>query len=162
MQQITQFILPLAQMGLMTQDAVKVIMNKFLDTYNFGATQDFMDALETGQQSAPLNEEQITSMKVAVVEALKEAGVLGQDKEEEDIMKTKVGMVEAMRETGMLENQRKQEPEKPPVSVTYKDLPPEGQAQAAAMSGIQIDPLQIRREQAMNAVSQRLRQEYKK
>jgi hypothetical protein len=57
-----------------------------------------MEAMDQGTQSNPLNEEQLTQMKIAVVEAMRDAGVAGQDTSDQDIQKTKIGVVEAMRD----------------------------------------------------------------
>jgi len=59
-----------------------------------------MDAMETGTQSNPLNEQQLTQMKIAIVEAMKDAGVVGNDTTDTDIQKTKIGVVEALRDMG--------------------------------------------------------------
>jgi hypothetical protein len=98
MLQITQFLRGLAQEGYLTQDAVKELIQQFLETFNYGSTQEFMDAMESGTQSNKLNEEQLMQMKIAVVEAMKDAGVAGQDTSEQDIQKTKIGVVEAMKD----------------------------------------------------------------
>lgn len=109
-QQITQFILPLAQQGLLTADAVKVMVQKLLEAYEFGATQDFIEAMDSGTQTAPLNEEQINQMKVAVVEALKDAGALGQDMDDKMVNSTKVGVVEALKDLSQAGGQSEVQP----------------------------------------------------
>jgi hypothetical protein len=99
MLQIVQFLQGMAKEGYLTQDAVKLVINKFLQTFQFGSTQEFTEAMESGTQSNPLNEDQLMQMKIAIVEAMKDAGVVG-DTTEDDIAKTKVGVVEAMRDMG--------------------------------------------------------------
>lgn len=96
MLQITQFLQGLAEQGYLTQDAVKELIQKFLETFNYGSTQEFMKAMESGTQSNKLNEDQLTQMKIAVVEAMRDAGVAGQDTSDQDIQKTKIGVVEAL------------------------------------------------------------------
>ncbi|MEK9207800.1 MAG: hypothetical protein AAB922_04910 [Patescibacteria group bacterium] len=146
MQQIIDYVAKLASEGLITQDAVKVVVTKFLEIFQFGATQEFMDAMDQGTQASPLNEEQITQMKVVILEVMKEAGMVGQEKDQKLVDSTKVGVMEAMKESGILEKlmANKSEPQQPTKqpseSISYKDLPPEGQAQMAAKVGIQITP----------------------
>lgn len=96
MLQISEFLRGLAQEGYLTQDAVKELIQKFLETFNYGSTQEFMQAMESGTQSNKLNEDQLTQMKIAVVEAMRDAGVAGQDTTDQDIQKTKIGVVEAL------------------------------------------------------------------
>jgi hypothetical protein len=98
MLQITQFLQGLAEQGYLTQDAVKELIQKFLETFNYGSTQEFMQAMESGTQSNKLNEDQLTQMKIAVVEAMRDAGVAGQDTSDQDIQKTKIGVVEALQD----------------------------------------------------------------
>lgn len=78
MQQIVTFMQGLAQQGLVTQDALMVVVNKLLETYQFGATQDFMDAMQSSTQTTPLTQDQINQMKVAIVQVLQDTGILPQ------------------------------------------------------------------------------------
>lgn len=146
MQQIVDFMIKLSQQGMLTQDSVKVVVRKLLETYQFGATQEFMDAMDTGMQSAPLTEDQLTAIKLAVASVMKDLGIGGQAGEQTQVESTKVGVVEALKDTGMLnqQNQVKQEqPKGPSESISFKDLPPEGQVQMAAKAGIQLTKEQI-------------------
>ncbi len=137
MQQIIDFTVKLSEMGILNPDSVKIIVQKFLDTFQFGSTAEFMEALEEG--APQLNEEQISAVKVAVLEVLKDAGLVGPEADQKLVDSTKVGTVEALKDTGVIENKK---PEKidPPVKVDFKSLPPEGKSQAAAMSGLSVAP----------------------
>lgn len=113
MQQISQFMVQLAQAGYLTQPAVMNVVNRFLEIFQFGSTSEFMEAMQVGTQSSPLNEEQLQQMKIAVVEAMKDAGVVGQGQQkndEEDILKAKIGTLEAMKESGMIDKQPQGDP----------------------------------------------------
>ena len=114
-QQIIQFMIQMAQMGLLTMDAVKVMLQRLLEAYQFGSTQEFMEALESGTSPIPLTEEQITQMKVAVIEALKEAGYIGEEMDNKMVNSTKVGVVEALKD---LAGQGNQPTEPLPVEST--------------------------------------------
>lgn len=110
MQQISQFMVQMAQAGYLTQPAVMQVVNKFLEIFQFGSTQEFMEAMETGTQSSPLTEEQLTQMKIAVIESLKDAGVVGQKNDEEDIMKAKIGTMEALQDSGLMQKEPQTDP----------------------------------------------------
>jgi hypothetical protein len=120
MQQISQFMIQLATQGYLTQDAVKQVVSRFLEIFQFGATSEFMDAMESGTQSNRLNEEQLMQMKIAIVEAMKDAGVVGGDKknDEEDIMKAKIGAMEAIKDAGLAEK----EPQTDPIEQAKAEL----------------------------------------
>lgn len=113
MQQISQFMVQLAQAGYLTQPAVMQVVNKFLEIFQFGSTGEFMEAMEQGTQSTPLTEDQLTQMKIAVVEGLKDSGLIGQGKEkddEEDILKAKIGAMEAIKDAGLAEKEPQVDP----------------------------------------------------
>lgn len=96
MQQIITFFVPLIQQGLIGTDALKVLIQKTLETYQFGATQELVEGIESGIQTSQMSEDQITQMKVAMAEVLKDAGVAGSGQEEQQINTTKVGVAEAL------------------------------------------------------------------
>jgi hypothetical protein len=98
LKEIVDFFIPLMERGLITQDAMMVLSRQLLDTYQFGATQEFMDALEQGPQTAPLNDEQIMQIKVGVLEALQDAGYVGPEEENRQIQTTKIGVAEAIND----------------------------------------------------------------
>lgn len=98
MQQIATFVQELAAQGLMSQEAVKEIVSKFMETFEFGNTQEFMNKMDQGTQASPLNEEQIMQMKVAILEVLKDAGVVGKEKEQQLVDASKVGTLETLQD----------------------------------------------------------------
>lgn len=140
MQQIIEYMLKLMEGGFVTKEAMDMVIKRFLETFGYGSTQEFMEAMDTGVTKDDMNEESITKMKIAIIEALKDSGAVGPDMEQRLVESTKVGVVEAMKDTGMLNKQNQSQQSKQKVSINYKDLPPEGQVQAAEQAGIMIDP----------------------
>jgi len=108
MLQIITFIQGLAQQGYMTPEAVGVIIKKFMNIFQFGATAEFMDAYEGG--TPPITEKQLTEIKVALMEVVKDMQGAGQPaqptqslgteapaqtSEEQDILKIKTAVMSA-------------------------------------------------------------------
>ena len=151
MQQIIEFMLKFSEVGAVNPEAIKVVMKKFLDTFGFGSTQEFMEAMEQGNVN-DMTEEQIMKMKVAIIEAMKDAGAIGPEHDQKLVDSTKVGVAEALRDTGMLDKQNAPQAKEPSKSISFKDLPAEGQAQLAAQAGIQLSPEQIKVDQAKKQV----------
>lgn len=118
MQQISQFMVQLATQGYLTQPAVKQVISKFLEIFQFGAVGEFMEAMDEGTQSTPLNDEQLAQMKIAVVEAMKDAGVIGPKDDEQDIMKAKIGALEAIKDSGLANK----EPQVDPIDEAKAEL----------------------------------------
>ena len=92
MQQIATFMRDLAREGYLTQEAVKVVLDKFLETYQFGATQEFTEAMNDGTQSSKLTEDQLAQMKIAIAEVLKDLGLVGPESDQKLVDSTKVGV----------------------------------------------------------------------
>ena len=126
-------------------------MKKFLDTFGFGSTQEFMEAMEQGNVN-DMTEEQIMKMKVAIIEAMKDAGAIGPEHDQKLVDSTKVGVAEALKDTGMLDKQNTPQAKEPSKSISFKDLPKSGKAQLAAQAGIQIDPAEIEAEETQKQV----------
>ena len=134
MKSIIEFMIPLMERGLLTQEAVKVVVQKFFDIYKFGSTQEFMDALDKGTSAAPLTEDQLTQMKIAMLQAMKDAGVVGAEADVKLVDSTKVGTLETLKDTGMLD--KKDEPKDEEVApINYKDVPEDVKRQMEERAG---------------------------
>jgi hypothetical protein len=137
MQQIITFMVQFAEAGKIPQEALNVIIKKFLETFGYGNTQEFMELLDSPETN--IQDEQIDQIKLAVAEAMQDLGMVGQEADEKMVETTKLGVAEAMKDLGMTDSQKKESNNK--VSISYKDLPPEGKVQAAEQAGIAIDPV---------------------
>lgn len=142
MQEIANFMAQMAGAGYLSQEAVQVVVTKFLDTFGYGSTQEFIDAMDNGTQGSPLSESQLLQMKTALLETLKEAGEVGPEAEQRLVDSTKLGVAEAMKDLGMTKPQEAQpvQPKGPSESISFKDLPNSGKVQMAAKAGIDISP----------------------
>lgn len=152
--EIIELLTPFVQQGLIPGEALTAVLQTTLETYQFGNTQEFAEAMEnTPEQGAPLSNQQIMQMKVAIAEVLKDANILGDGASEQRITENKIGVVEALKDTGMLE--RPKEPAKgPSESISFKDLPPEGKVQMAAKAGIQLSPQEIAEQESQQLMNQ--------
>jgi hypothetical protein len=100
MQQIVQFLTVMASQGHIPPEAVKMVIEKFLDVYQYGPTNEFMEVLDTGQE--PMTEEQLQQMKVAIAEVVKDLGIAGKEADDKQIMTSKIGTLEALTESGVI------------------------------------------------------------
>jgi len=144
-----------AQAGYLNPQAVKVVLQKFLETYTFGATGEFMEALDDFQAQGNLTDQEIASMKVAMAEVMQDfakAGVFPDQKTR--IQETKVGVAEVAKDLTPGGGANGAAPKGPSESISFKDLPPEGQVQMAAQAGISINPEQVQRQQQLEKASQ--------
>jgi hypothetical protein len=155
MQQITNYVMQMATNGVATTEVVKQMFKKLLETYQFGSTQELMDAFDTGMATLPVTNEQLDQMKLAVAESMKDMGMTGADFDKRLVDSTKLGVVEALKDTGSFDTpkQGQESADKGPSrSISFKDLPPSGQAQLAQQAGINISPeeMQVQKEEDQN------------
>jgi hypothetical protein len=103
--EIIELLTPFVQQGIVPPDALKLILEKTLDTYQYGNTSEFVDALDKGLpgQTAPLMEQQIDQIKIAVAEVMKDMGLGGPDAQQTQVDTTKIGVVEALKDTGLID-----------------------------------------------------------
>lgn len=105
MLQINEYILKLAEAGIIPREAANVGVKELLKTFAFGSTQEFMQAVENGFIDN-MDEEQIMRMKVAMAETLKDSGIpdaVGKVAEnvgdsDQRIQEDKIATVEAIKD----------------------------------------------------------------
>lgn len=98
MQQLANYFMQLAQAGMIDSNVLKVVIQKLLEIYQFGSTQEFMDVLDEGVMTGGVTEQDILKMKTAMAEVVKDAGLAGEPQEQQQVTSTKVGVVEALRD----------------------------------------------------------------
>lgn len=101
MQQILDSMTKFADLGYLPKEAVGMVLKKFMDIFGFGSTQEFMDALDS--EDMPVNEDNLMKMKIAVLEALKEAGSVGPENDQKLVDAAKLGTLESLKESGLID-----------------------------------------------------------
>lgn len=144
-------LIPYAQAGFISPEAFKKLLQNFLTTLQYGNVSEIMEAMDSAGQTEELTREKQLQIKTAVLEALKEAGEIGQQASEKRIMENKFGTLSALKESGVIDKLGAgKTQEKPPAeSISFKDLPMSGKIQMAAKVGIDLDPNEV--EQAEQA-----------
>ena len=100
--ELGDYMIQLSQIGLVDPEVVKVYLRKLLEVYGFGASNEIMEAMEQYTAAGQLTEEQVQTMKVAIIEVMKDmqkAGIL--PTMEQRIEEGKVATAEAIRDTGL-------------------------------------------------------------
>lgn len=104
--ELGDYMLQLAQMGILPPQVVTIFIQTMLETYQFGPTGDVMEAMKENEGQGNLTDQQVDAIKVAVMEVMKDLitqKVLPD--EEQRINENKVAMVEVMKDTGTVENE---------------------------------------------------------
>lgn len=97
------YMVSLSQINLLDPNVVKLFIKKLLEVYQFGPTEDIMEAMDQALSNGGVNEDQVTQMKIAVLQALQDAGEVGDEASKKRVMENKVGVLEALKDTGALE-----------------------------------------------------------
>jgi len=127
-----------AQMGYLPPESVKVVIQKFLEVYQFGSTGEFMEAINGTEGN--LADSQIQAIKVAVMEVMKDliTNKILPD-EEMRINENKVAAAEVLKESGVADNIKalQEVPDNPELApIPYKDAPPDIRRQMEANAGL--------------------------
>lgn len=145
MQQIIDYMIKLSApppqgIGAIPVDAVKMVTKKFMETYGYGSTQEFMEIVDTAPNANQMSDEDILKMKVAIIEALRDSGAVGPEMEQRLVQSTKVGVLETMKETGMIDKVNKMAepvPDNPELApIPYKDAPEDIKRQMEKNAGL--------------------------
>jgi hypothetical protein len=125
----------LAMNGLITQDALNVVLKEVMKTFQYGNTAEFTEAIDQGASAGMAGADKSIQMtKIAVLEALKEAGEVGQEASDKRVMETKVGVVEALKDMGVTMPVT----DNPELdAIPYKEAPEDIKRQMEAKAGLQ-------------------------
>lgn len=137
MMQIANYMLSMVQQQILPVEAVQVAIKELLETFQFGSTQEFMQAIEEGTMPQDFTQDQLEKLKIAVLETMKDAGIAGPEADAKLVDSTKVGVLEALKQSGLAENIQSTVPDNPEIdAIPYKDAPPSIQRQMEARAGL--------------------------
>jgi hypothetical protein len=99
--ELGDYLVQLAGVNMVSPEVVKVFFETLLKEYQFGPTEEIMEAMEEALNNGPMTDDELMKMKIAVIEVLKEAGMVGPEAEKRLVESTKVGMAEVLADTGL-------------------------------------------------------------
>lgn len=137
MQELMNTMIQGVQVQAVPPQALQSVFKKYLETYQFGSTEEFMDDFDKALQGANMNDQQIMQMKTALLEALQEAGEVGPQASQKRVMENKVGVLEALQQSGMAKQVMGAQPVKESVAINYKDAPEDVKRQMEQKAGFQ-------------------------
>ena len=155
--ELGDYLVQLSQLGLVSPEVIKVYFQRLLEIYQFGSTNEIMEAMDQFGAEGQMTDQQIEAMKIALAEVFKDLqseGILPTS--EQRIEEGKIATAEAIKDTGLKDKENPVEEEKKPSeSISFKDMPPSGKAQMAAKVGIQISEEEIRQKEAEQQAMER-------
>lgn len=103
MKSIVEDLIVLYEKGFVNPEALSQVIKKYLETYGYGSTQEFMEAMDDGVTAGQMTDNQIKQVQVAVLQAMKDAGVVGKQAEDRLVMASKVGTLESLKDAGLID-----------------------------------------------------------
>ena len=143
MQEIINYMLELSKVNpdFIAPEALKQVIKRFLETFGYGSTQEFMEAMDDAEgQGVP--DATIQKIKIGLLEALQEAEEIGPKASQKRVMESQMGAMTALKDTGVAAMANKPEKEETlmdKMSIAFKDLSFDAQQQFLAQYGIQIN-----------------------
>lgn len=99
-----EYMFQLVTAGIVSPKVMKYVVEKLVESYKYGSYQELLEGMDLeGMAQEPVSDEALQKMKIAVLEALKDAGEIGPEGDQKDIDATKIGVLEALKDTGLLE-----------------------------------------------------------
>jgi len=148
--ELGDYLIQLSQIGLVSPEVIKVYFQRLLEIYQFGSTNEIIEAMDEFGAEGQMTEDQIEKIKIAVGEVMKdmqEAGVLPTS--EQRIEEGMLATAQAIKDTKLKDREQPvSEEKKPSESISFRDMPPSGKSQMAAKVGIQISEDEIRQKEA--------------
>ena len=126
--------------NIVSMDAFVMMFKKYLETFGYGSTEELMEAMETGAKDQGITDENIQKMQIAMLTAMRDAGVAGPEADKKLVDSTKVGVAEALKDTGVIDQLTKATtpvPDNPELApIPYKDAPEDIKRQMEANAGL--------------------------
>ncbi len=166
-QEMINTMLQWAQVGALNQEAVKLVIERYLESFEFGSTAEFMEAIDKGMGMA-MDDKTLTQIKTAVLQALKDAGEVGPEADQTHEQITKFAVLQALKDSGLVNDIQKAAgnvKESIAVDIDYKDAPEDVKREMEVKAGFTpsktISPSgsdQIAKHAALSAKQQELQQ----
>ncbi len=141
MQDLINTMLQWVQAGVVNVEAVKPVIQKYLETFQFGSTAEFMEEFDVAAVSAGLSDAQMKQMQMALLQALKDAGEVGPEADQTHEQITKFAVLSALKDAGLVKHIQdaggaaNAQPVKESVSINYKDAPEDVKRQMEQEAG---------------------------
>lgn len=126
--------------GFIGADAMALLVKRFVEEYGYGSTEEFMEAIERGVTQGQMSQQQITQMKVAIAQVLKDTKSAGPAMDQQLVDSTKLGTMHALKDAGLLDqlkDEGKQNIEVDDLVKLYDSAPPDVRSQILIKLGLQ-------------------------
>ena len=148
--ELGDYLVQLSQIGLVSPEVIKTYFGRLLEIYQFGSASEIMEAMDEYGAEGQMTDQQMERIKVAVAQVMSDmvkGGILPTP--EQRIEEGKVSTLEALKDARGAEGEAaaNAQAKQPSESISFKDLPPEGQVQMAQKVGIDIDEEAIREQE---------------
>lgn len=92
--------------GFLSAEAMSMLVKRFVEEYGYGSTEEFMEAVENGVTQGQMSQQQIQQMKIAILQTLKDADLVGKGADKKMVESTKVGVLQTLKDSGLLDKEQ--------------------------------------------------------
>jgi hypothetical protein len=103
MQQIIDYMLKLYQEGFIAPEAMQQVLKKFMETFGYGSTEEFMEAMDEGVTAGQMSDNQVKQMQIAIAKTLQDTGVVGKQADDKLVTAAKIGTLQSLKDSGVLD-----------------------------------------------------------
>ncbi len=102
MQEIIKYMLEImnANPDFIPGEALKQVIKRFLETFGYGSTQEFMEVMDEASDEG-VSDDTIQKIKIALLESLEEAEEIGPKGDQKDIQAAQIGTLQALKDSGI-------------------------------------------------------------
>jgi hypothetical protein len=102
MQTILELYIKLYELQFVTPEAMGIMLKKFTETFGFGSTEELMESMEDGITSGQMTDQDIKKIQIGVLQAMKDAGMVGPQADQKLVTASKVGTLQSLKDAGLL------------------------------------------------------------
>ncbi len=145
MKEISEYMMAMYKEGFLNPEAMQLFTKRFVETYGYGTTTELMESIENGIAGGQMTDNQIKQIQIALVQAMKDAGVIGPSGDKRLVDASKIGTLQSMKDAGLLKGQGKEganamevdQKMRDTLTKIYDDAPPDIRRQIEQALGMQ-------------------------
>lgn len=144
-QLVLNTMIQLLQVGAIPVTALQGVAAKYLESYQYGGTEEFMDSIQEAMEGGMTNitQQQMKLIQTSVLQALQDVGEVGKPASDRRIQENELGTINAMKRMKIVPNANGgatiQKPLSETLGIQFKDLPEDAKKQVLAQIGIQTN-----------------------
>ncbi len=143
MKSIITDLMALYEKGFIAPEALQQVLKKYLETFGYGSTEEFMESMENGVTMGQMTNNQLKQIQIALIQAMKDVGAVGPAADQKLVTASKIGTIQSLKDAGLMDkmgggaNADANQKVLDDMVKIYKDSPPDVRRQVEQALGMQ-------------------------